>query len=50
MRCWYLGSSGLTATPVSQSIVSGLVVARIRLSSLPRIGYLISQKFHSLSA
>ena len=40
MKCLYLGSSGLTATAVSPSIVSGLVVATGKWSALPAIGYL----------
>ena len=38
IKCWYLGSSGCTATQVSHNIVSGLVVARISLSFVQTIG------------
>ncbi len=43
-RCLYRGSSGCTATAVSPSIVSGLVVATVMNSALPSIGYLKCQK------
>ena len=41
----YLSSFGLTATPVSPSIVSGRVVATTKYLSVPTTGYL---RYHSL--
>ena len=45
IRCFHLGSSGCTATPVSPSMVSGRVVATTMCSSLPSIGYLKYQRW-----
>ena len=45
IRCLYLPSFGFTATPVSPSIVSGLVVAIVRYSSLSFTGYFICHIF-----
>jgi len=50
IRCLYLSSSGCTATAVSPSMVSGLVVATTTNSSLSLTGYFICQKWPAFSS
>ena len=48
-KCLYLSSSGFTATAVSPNIVSGLVVAIVKNSSLSSTGYLKYQNLPCIS-